>query len=75
MRTDIEINCKGISDITPRGYDMDVSIEECDLSFIVDISSKDIVMNCNDPSELLEEIDEEVIHEYLRSRGYVYNKA
>ena len=75
MRTNIKINCRGIADITPRQYEIDVSLEHCDLSFMVDIPAKDIVMHCNDQAELLEEIDEEFIHEYLRSHGYVYNKA
>ena len=75
MKQDLNISCKGISNVSAMNYSMNVVIEECDLSFISDIPAKEIAIHCNDHEGLIEHIDEEVIHEYLRSHGYIYNKA
>ena len=75
MKQDLNIVCKCIADISAMNFSMNVALEECDLSFISDISSEDIALHCNDHEGLIEHIDEDVIHEYLRSHGYIYNKA
>ena len=75
MIKNLDIKCHGISDITPRVYDMEVSLEDCYLDFIKDIDAKQLVLNCADPVELLDAIDEYDIHSWLESNGYIFNKA
>lgn len=76
MKQNIKITCKGISDLTPRSnYTVDISLDECELDFISELSGEDIVSNCNDINELIEAIDDEYIFEYLVKQGVVFNKG
>ena len=73
---DIEIRAKGINDISAIGnYIIEISLQQCDLDFINDISAEDIVSNCNCTKELLEQIDDSEIFAYLEESGIIFNKG
>jgi len=75
MKT-IKIECDGIENISTNIHsDLRVTLENPSFKFICEIDARDIILNCNSQEELLNEMDEEVIHEYLRVNGYMYNKA
>ena len=65
-----EILAKGISDISPRmgGY-ISIEVEELDLGFIKDIKPRDILMNIDNTFDLLSEMDEDDILDFIISRN------
>lgn len=69
-RYDLKIDCKGVADITPIGYEMIIGIQEVDVSFLSDIDGKDIVANCGDIDDVLDALDDDIIIAYLEKNGY-----
>lgn len=65
----LSIECKGISEINSRSYSMEVELQDIDMSFLEDLSSKDIVLNHNN-EYLLREMDIDEVIEFITNSGY-----
>ena len=65
----LNIECKGISEINSRSYCMEVELQDVDMSFLEDLSSKDIVLNHNN-EDLLREMDIDEVIEFITNSGY-----
>jgi hypothetical protein len=66
----ITILARGVSDISNRysGY-ISLDVEDIDLGFIKDIKPRDILMNVDNTFDLLDEMDEDDIIDFIISRS------
>jgi len=63
----LEIECKGIADISFHSGYGNVELQEVDMSFLEDISADDIILYC-DNQKLLEAIEADEIAEFYESK-------
>ena len=67
---DVTILARGVSDISIKisGY-ISLEVEDIDLGFIRDIKPRDILMNVDNTFDLLDEMDEDDIIDFIISRS------
>lgn len=63
------ILARGVSDISTRGGYISLEVEDIDLGFIRDIKPRDILMNIDNTFDLLGEMDEDDIIDFIISRN------
>jgi len=74
---ELKISSRGIIDISSRtGGFLKITLEDVHTKFIEDIPIMEIVSRVNNEKmfNAIVENDVEILHEYLRKNGYIYNK-
>lgn len=81
MHTNLVITGKSIISIEPKGNDyhgkyLEVEIEKVDYDFLNIIDTATILKNTDNKLlfEAIIENDEDILHDYLVSHGYIFNK-
>lgn len=66
---DVTILARGVSDISSTGRYISLEVEDIDLGFIRDIKPRDILMNIDSIFDLLGEMDEDDIIDFIISKS------